>query len=170
MPGTAALAALGAAACGADYIKVGLHGPRTESEAIACPRSTESRHGIQNIRNSRRLRRFSARRHLESYEPSGDSSFGRCPWFSAGHCDKGRTISYGFYGSADAAPLSKQAHGAGLFIGLAGALRAPDLARLRDIGADIIGLRSAVCRNHQRNEPLDPERVRQLHDILVPVV
>ena len=66
--------------------------------------------------------------------------------------------------------LVEQAHEAGLFIGLAGALRARDLAGLRDIGADIIGLRSAVCLNHHRNEPLDPERVRQLHHILVPVV
>jgi len=39
LPGTAALAALGAATCGADYVKVGLHGPRTESEAIALLRA-----------------------------------------------------------------------------------------------------------------------------------
>ena len=37
LPGTAALAALGAAMCGADYIKVGLHGTRTEPEAGTPP-------------------------------------------------------------------------------------------------------------------------------------
>ena len=33
LPGTAALAALGAAACGANYIKAGLYGPKRESDA-----------------------------------------------------------------------------------------------------------------------------------------
>src|SRR5512137_150107 len=34
LPGTASLAALGAATCDVDYIKVGLWGPKTEAEAI----------------------------------------------------------------------------------------------------------------------------------------
>src|SRR5512136_2742019 len=34
LPGTAALAALGAAACGADDVKVGLWGPDSESAAV----------------------------------------------------------------------------------------------------------------------------------------
>ena len=34
LPGTAALAALGAAVCGADYVKAGLYGVRSEMEAI----------------------------------------------------------------------------------------------------------------------------------------
>ena len=34
LPGTASLAALGAAVCGVDFVKVGLYGPRTEGEAI----------------------------------------------------------------------------------------------------------------------------------------
>ena len=35
LPGTAALAAAGAAGCGADYVKVGLWGSSTEEEAVA---------------------------------------------------------------------------------------------------------------------------------------
>ena len=53
---------------------------------------------------------------------------------------------------------------------VAGAFRGEDLELLRDTGADIVGLRSAVCHHQMRNEPLDAARIRQLRRILVPVV
>ena len=39
LPGTAALAAAGAAGCGADYVKVGLWGSSTEEQAVAVLRA-----------------------------------------------------------------------------------------------------------------------------------
>ncbi len=53
------------------------------------------------------------------------------------------------------ASLVAEAHDAGLEVALAGALRAEDLPVIRDTGADIAGVRSAVCADGRRSAPLD---------------
>ena len=58
--------------------------------------------------------------------------------------------------------LVAEAHAAGLEVALAGALRAEDLPVVRDTGADIAGVRSAVCGDGRRSAPLDAARVRAL--------
>jgi (5-formylfuran-3-yl)methyl phosphate synthase len=60
------------------------------------------------------------------------------------------------------ASLVDDAHGAGLDVALAGALRAEDLPVLRDAAADIAGVRSAACHDGSRSAPLDGARVRAL--------
>ena len=60
------------------------------------------------------------------------------------------------------AALVAEAHAAGLEMALAGALRAEDLPVVRDAGADIAGVRSAVCVDGRRSGRLDAARVRGL--------
>lgn len=55
--------------------------------------------------------------------------------------------------------------GAGLLVGLAGALRAADVPALKSLGADFAGFRSAVCPDH-RAGTLDPQRLRHLADAM----
>jgi (5-formylfuran-3-yl)methyl phosphate synthase len=171
LPGTAALAALGAATCGADYIKVGLHGPHTASEAIALLHAV--RQAVLEFKTSVIAAGYADFLRAGTLNPMSlpaiAASAGVRGFLLDTAIKDGQSL-LAFMDLPTLRLLVEQAHRAGLFIGLAGALRAPDLTRLRDIGADVIGLRSAVCRNHQRNEPLDPECVRQLHHILVPVV
>ena len=72
LPGTAALAALGAATCGADYIKVGLYGPRTEPEAIALLR--EVRQAVLEFKTSviaAAYADFQSAGTIESHKPAG---------------------------------------------------------------------------------------------------
>ena len=64
------------------------------------------------------------------------------------------------------AALVAEAHDAGLEIALAGELRASDLVAVRDSGADIAGVRSAVCRDGVRTAALDPSRIAALRDEL----
>jgi (5-formylfuran-3-yl)methyl phosphate synthase len=51
--------------------------------------------------------------------------------------------------------------GAGVLVGLAGALRAVDVPVLAALAADFAGFRTAVCQGH-RGASLDPERLRGL--------
>lgn len=53
------------------------------------------------------------------------------------------------------------AHSAGLFVALAGSLGTPDVSVARDSGADVIGVRGAVCIGG-RTGTVSPERVRAL--------
>ena len=171
LPGTAALAALGAATCGADYIKVGLHGPRTTSEAIALLR--EVRQAVLEFKTSVIAAGYADFVRAGTLNPMNlpaiAASVGVRGFLLDTAIKDGQSL-LAFMDLPTLRLLVEQAHTAGLLIGLAGALRAQDLPRLRDTGADIIGLRSAVCLHHNRNEPLDPGLVRQLHHILVPIV
>jgi uncharacterized protein (UPF0264 family) len=60
------------------------------------------------------------------------------------------------------ASLVVDAHAMDLQVALAGALRAEDLPIIRATGADIAGVRSAVCADGQRSAPLEAARVRAL--------
>jgi uncharacterized protein (UPF0264 family) len=171
LPGTAALAALGAASCGVDYIKIGLHGPRTESEAIGLLR--EARRAVQGFKISVIAAAYA------DYQRAGTLNPVNLPDLAASACIQGCLLDtaikdgqhlFAFYAPDTLSRLVEKAHAAGLLIGLAGALREEDLPLIQNTGADIVGVRSAICHNHRREESIDADRVRQLHNSLVPVV
>ena len=51
-------------------------------------------------------------------------------------------------------------------VALAGALQEQDLPLVRDLGADVVGVRSAACQDCRRAGPLDVEQVRRLRKII----
>ncbi len=65
-----------------------------------------------------------------------------------------------------------KARGAGLFVGLAGALRAGDIAELASLRPDILGFRGALCAGHDRGGALERQAVlavsRHLREIAGP--
>jgi len=163
LPGTAALAALGAASCGVDYIKVGLHGPRSESEAFMI---------LREVRES-----------LLEY-PVSVIAAGYADYVSAGTLDPdclpqvaasagiqgflldtaikdGRTL-FDFLDLHRLRSMAEQTHAAGMLFGLAGALGEQDMLTAKELEADVVGLRTAVCRNNQRSGPLEADRIKQL--------
>jgi (5-formylfuran-3-yl)methyl phosphate synthase len=52
----------------------------------------------------------------------------------------------------------------GLLSGLAGSLRADDVARLLPLGADYLGFRGALCRQHSRTAQLDVTQISILRE------
>jgi uncharacterized protein (UPF0264 family) len=65
-----------------------------------------------------------------------------------------------WYTIAELTELVERAHAAGLTFGAAGRLGIADLARLRSTGADVAGVRSAVCGAGRRTAALSYARVR----------
>jgi uncharacterized protein (UPF0264 family) len=53
---------------------------------------------------------------------------------------------------------------------LAGALKIEDIALLKDLGADYLGFRSALCHQRQRTSELKPELARHIQLRLKPVL
>jgi (5-formylfuran-3-yl)methyl phosphate synthase len=163
LPGTASLAAYGAAACGADYVKAGLFGVRNESEAITLLREMK-----------RAVRPFSTLVIAAGYadfERAGALNPIYLPQAAAlagvDGClldtavKDGRSL-FDFIDATMLQGLIAEAHKSSLLFGLAGALKENDLAVARQLGADVVGLRSAVCKDNQRAGPLDIARVRAL--------
>ena len=60
-----------------------------------------------------------------------------------------------------------EAHDRGLLAALAGSLRKEQIAQVRELDADIVGLRGAACTNGDRvNGRIRRETVRELADIV----
>jgi uncharacterized protein (UPF0264 family) len=166
LPGTAALAALGAARSGAAFVKVGLWGASTEMEAVALLRAV--RDGVAGVPGAVVVAAAYADARRVAGAPLAPELLPRVVQAaSVGVCLLDTAVKDG-HGLLDwLAPdalteLVADAHAAGLQVALAGALRAEDLPVVRDTGCDIAGVRSAVCRDGRRSGRLDPARVRAL--------
>lgn len=168
LPGTASLAALGAASCGADYVKVGLFGPFDEAEAIFL--LSEVRQALCDYPSVSIIaagyadsERAGTLNPLWLPKIAASAGIGGCMLdtaFKDGH------NLFDFITPEVLRNLASEAHASGLLFGLAGALRAQDLPLVRDLDADVAGVRTAVCRDLQRTSPLDAGKVRSLIGIL----
>jgi uncharacterized protein (UPF0264 family) len=163
LPGTAALAALGAATCGANYVKVGLHGAPGEAEAIALLR--EVKRAVLEFRTMVIAALYGDCLRAGTLNPeclphiAAEAGVHGCLLDTA--IKDGHTL-FDFLSPPALRLLAQQAHSSGLIFGLAGALREQDLSLAKDMGADVVGLRTAACRNNQRNGPLEAMRVKKL--------
>ena len=164
LPGTAALAALGAARSGAGYVKVGLWGTSTEDEAVALLSAVRDAldGGVAVIAAAY----ADAERVPGGPLPPGAvvaaarrASVEGCLVDTA--LKDGRGL-FEWLGPETLAALVAEGHAAGLEMALAGALRAEDLETVRATGADIAGVRSAACQDGRRTAPLDAERIARL--------
>ena len=163
LPGTAALAALGAARSGAAFVKVGLWGVTTEDEAVALLRAVHEAvpDGVVVAAAYADARRLAHAPLPPQLLPrvAREAGAGVCLLDTA--VKDGRGLLHWL--SADAlASLVDEAHAAGLQVALAGALRAEDLPVVAATGADIAGVRSAACGEDRRSGPLEAARVRAL--------
>jgi uncharacterized protein (UPF0264 family) len=167
LPGTAALAALGAARSGATYVKVGLWGVSTEDDAVVLLRAVrDAVPGAVVVAaayaDARRVGHAPlAPELLPRVAHAADVEV--CMLDTA--VKDGRGLLEWLSPEA-LASLVAEAHDAGLEVALAGALRAEDLPVIRDTGADIAGVRSAVCANGRRSAPLEGALVAAMREWL----
>jgi (5-formylfuran-3-yl)methyl phosphate synthase len=164
LPGTAALAALGAARSGAAYVKVGLWGTSSTDEAVAVLGAVRDAldGGAAVIAaayaDAERVRGepLPPRAVVDAARRAG---VGGCLLDTA--VKDGRGL-FEWLTRESLAALVAEGKAAGLQMALAGALRAEDLSRVRTTGADIAGVRAAACRDGRRMAPLDAARIAHL--------
>ena len=164
LPGTAALAALGAARSGAAYVKVGLWGTSATEDAVAVLRAVRAAvdGGAAVIAAAYADAERVPGRPLppgEIVEAARRAGVGGCLLDTA--VKDGRGL-FEWLTPKALAKLVGEGHAAGLEMALAGALRAEDLSAVRAAGADIVGVRAAACRDGRRTAPLDAERIGRL--------
>jgi (5-formylfuran-3-yl)methyl phosphate synthase len=163
LPGTAALAALGAAHSGAAFVKVGLWGASTESDAVALLRTVRDAAPEAVVvagayADARRVPHAPLAPELLP-RVARAASVDVCLLDTA--VKDGRGLLDWLAPDALTA-LVDEAHELGMEVALAGALRAEDLPVVQATGADIAGVRSAACGDGRRSGPLEAARVRAL--------
>ncbi|HWE07846.1 MAG TPA: (5-formylfuran-3-yl)methyl phosphate synthase [Solirubrobacteraceae bacterium] len=154
LPHTAALAARGAALSGAAYVKVGLRGMRELDAAVALVESVAAAVGPRTAVIA------AAYADAEALDPPAFAP----AWLPAlvertgisgalvDTCVKDGRGLYGWMSEAEVAGLVDATRRAGGSFGVAGQLTRAQLCR---VAADVVGVRSAVCRGGDRAADLD---------------
>jgi uncharacterized protein (UPF0264 family) len=166
LPGTAGLAALGAARSGAAFVKVGLWGVSTEAQAIELMRAV--RDGAAGVPGVMVVAAAYADAGRVAHSPLAPELLPRVARAAGvGACLVDTAVKDGrglldWLTPDELSSLVAEGHAAGLQVALAGALRVEDLPAIRATAADIVGVRSAACGGGRRSGRLDPARVRAL--------
>jgi len=153
LPGTASLAALGAAASGANYIKAGLYGVRERSGAVNLMRSVCR--AVKHYDGSLRViaAGYADFREIGSIDPMVLPEVARLSGADGVMVDlknKGHGGLFDHLGDHELRRFVSESHRHGLIAALAGSLDKDDLPRAFSLGADIIGVRGAVCSGKDR--------------------
>jgi uncharacterized protein (UPF0264 family) len=156
LPGTASLAALGAAVSGADYIKAGLFGVKNSDLATAlmnevCRAVKEYDSGLKVIAAGYvDYRTVGCVNPLElpdvAYEVEADGVLVDTK------VKDGKSNLFSYLSNEKLRNFVEKAHDNNLIVALAGSLAKQDIQRVYDLAADIIGVRGAVCTNGDRVE------------------
>jgi uncharacterized protein (UPF0264 family) len=171
LPGMVSLAALGAATCGVDFVKAGLYGVRTASDAVnllqaVCKAVRTCDPGIRIIATAYAdARHFNALPPLDLPQAAADAGVDGCLLDTAGK-ETGSLLTN--LTENQIFDFVSQCRANRLLSALAGSLQAKDIDRIRPLGADIIGFRTAACRDGYRRGVIDALRVKHLKALIDP--
>jgi len=166
LPGTIALAAIGTAMLGVDYVKVGLHGTKNTAEAIDL-----MSHVVNSIENLGLQSQIVCAGYADAHrvgavDPLKIPEVAQSTGTNVAMLDtavKDGTRLFDFLNPEKLREFTDQSHDYGLQVALAGNLRLEDIPILQQIGCDIIGVRSVVCeQGDRRRGKVSKELVEQL--------
>ena len=148
LPGTMALAAAGAAACGADYLKIGLLGSARPAQALDL--LTAVRRAIEEVDPAARLVAvaYADASRVGALPPSELPAVARRAGVHGVMLDtavKDGVSTFAALGEAGVAAFLAAARSLGLETAVAGALGSDEIGRARRLGADIVGVRGSAC-------------------------
>jgi (5-formylfuran-3-yl)methyl phosphate synthase len=160
-PGTAALAACGAAWCGVTYIKAGLHGLNSYEQAYAmmsaiCQAARMFSDDIDVVAAGYAdYRRFNGLSTRDLVRAARDA---RCNVVMVDTAFKDGSTLFDALSMDEIHEFVKQGHEAGLQVALAGSLKFEHVDRLLQLQPEIIGVRGAVCEGKNRETRISPEK------------
>lgn len=155
LPGTAALAALGAATSGADIIKVGLKGPKNEQQGVTLMEKV-----VKAVKQYDPKKLLVAAGYADYSRMDSSPEFLSIPSIAAkASADIAMLDTYikddknlfDFLDINQLKEFKKKAKSYNLKVALAGRLSLEDIDLIKKISPDLIGVRSIVCEGFDRN-------------------
>jgi len=167
-PGTASLAALGAAVSGAEYIKVGLYGIQTKEQAMDMMTNI-----VRSVKDYDKNKKVVAAGYSDYCRINSISPFELPSICSEAGADvvmvdtgiKDGRSTFDFLGEHELTKFVKSARHHGLETAIAGTIKFEDIPILKRIQPDIIGVRGCVCGG-DRNSAIQKELVERLKRVL----
>jgi len=80
--------------------------------------------------------------------------------------DKNGATFLDYFTTDEIQEIAKNVQVQGLFFGLAGSLNLKHVEVVKAIAPDYMGFRGGVCINHQRKSRLDPEKIREIRELI----
>jgi len=163
-PGTASLAALGAAASGAEYIKIGLHKIKTREEAIDLLTGVVK--AVKDFDPTKKVVSafYADYKRINSISPFEIVEIGKEVDIDVAMVDTGikdgRT-TLEFLSEDELKSFVSESKSLGLVTALAGALRFEDIPVIKEIDPDILGVRGMGCGG-DRDDSVKVELVTNL--------
>jgi (5-formylfuran-3-yl)methyl phosphate synthase len=170
LPGSVSLAVLGAAATGVNYVKVGLGGVKTREDAVFLLRNA-----VRAAKDYDSSIKVAATAYADAARVGSVNPLLIPEIAAEANADvamvdtavKDGNNLFTFMMNNQLRQLVREAHDRGLLAALAGSLRKEQIPRVRELEADIIGLRGAACTNSDRvNGRITREAVRELAGIV----
>lgn len=170
LPGTVALAGLGAAVAGADYVKVGLFGVAMADDALYLLRQVN-----RAVKDWNPQAQVIAAGYADAHkvgalalllvpEVAVEAGVDGCLLDTA--C-KGEGNLFSLLIISQLESFVQRCHAHGLLCALAGSLGEAEIPLARDLGADIVGIRSAACRGDRVKGRIDSQKVRRLKRVIL---
>ena len=165
-PGTASLAALGAAVAGADYIKVGLYDIQTREQAMEM--LTKIVRSVKDYDKNKKVvaSGYSDYKRINSISPFELPAVGEAAGVDVVMMDTGikdGRSTFEFLNNEELKEFVTSARDHGLQTALAGTIKFEDIPSLKIISPDIIGVRGCVCGG-DRNSSIRKELVEKLRN------
>ena len=163
-PGTASLAALGAASAGADYIKIGLLKIKTRQEAIDLLTGVVK--AVKGFDPTKKVVSafYSDYKRINSISPFEITEIGKEVDIDVAMVDTGikdGRSTLEFLSEEELKTFISESKALGLDTALAGSLTFEDLPMIKEINPDILGVRGMVCGG-DRNAQVRAELVTEL--------
>src|SRR3972149_4205186 len=163
-PGTASLAALGAAVAGAEYIKVGLFDIKTKEQALEMLVNI-----VRSVKDYDKNKKvvasgYSDHRRINSISPFELPSIGKKAGVDVVMMDTGikdGRSTFDFLTEHELTEFVARARSLGLMTAIAGTIKFENIPALKRIQPDIIGVRGCVCGG-DRNSTIKKELVEKL--------
>jgi uncharacterized protein (UPF0264 family) len=164
LPGTMALAAAGAAACGANYVKVGLLGSARPEQAFELLRAVRQAATDANPQTRLVAVAYADASRVGGLPPSDLPEIARRAGVHGVMLDtavKDGTSTLCALGQKGVAAFFAEARALGLMTAVAGSLSPSDLPHLRSLGITLVGARGSACEGG-RSGIVSADRVRTL--------
>ncbi len=147
LPGTASLAALGAAVSGADYVKAGLFGVKKVEEAVSLMK--EVCRAVKDYNSTLKViaAGYADFQEVDCLNPLELPAIARKTEADGVLLDmkvKGQKKLFDFLNDDTLRNFVEESHKHGLMVALAGGLDKGDISRLLNLRADVVGIRRAV--------------------------
>lgn len=170
LPGSASLAALGAATCGVDYVKVGLYGVKSIEEAEYFSKMVVKSVNEFNRDVSVVLAAYADYERIDSIDFKLLPDIGASARADVVMIDTAVKDGKRLFDHASLTELEDfvlRAHELGLITAFGGSLVGDDFEILSDLGVDIVGVRGAACENENRRSQIKVSKVRKLKSKLL---